>query len=111
VAGNSKDCQKWDFYSCPSTMVLGMEGCNPTNKKKCGLTEWILYICITSPFLFQPLADVMVHVDRGYRMEEPDGCPHDIYLVMRSCWDASPNIRPRFSEMLQKFEQLHAQLT
>lgn len=34
-------------------------------------------------FLFQPLADVVKCVEKGYKMEPPDGCPHEVYDIMR----------------------------
>lgn len=32
---------------------------------------------------FQPLADVVKCVEKGYKMEPPDGCPHEVYDIMR----------------------------
>lgn len=32
---------------------------------------------------FQPLADVVKCVEKGYKMEQPDGCPHEVYDIMR----------------------------
>jgi c-src tyrosine kinase len=31
----------------------------------------------------QPLADVVKHVEKGYKMEAPEGCPPDVYTIMR----------------------------
>lgn len=31
----------------------------------------------------QPLADVVKCVEKGYKMEPPDGCPHEVYEIMR----------------------------
>lgn len=33
--------------------------------------------------VFQPLADVVRHVENGYKMEAPEGCPKEIYPIMR----------------------------
>lgn len=32
---------------------------------------------------FQPLADVVRHVENGYKMEAPEGCPAEIYKIMK----------------------------
>ena len=32
-------------------------------------------------FVNQPLADVLMHVERGYRMESPEGCPREVYTI------------------------------
>lgn len=44
-----------------------------------------LHLC---PFLsLQPLADVMKHVEKGYRMEAPDLCPPEVYQLMKDVSD------------------------
>lgn len=48
-------------------------------------------------FLPQPLAEVVRHVERGYRMEAPEGCPAGPYEVMRAAWHADPAARPTFA--------------
>lgn len=45
----------------------------------------------------QPLAEVVRHVERGYRMEAPEGCPAGPYEVMRAAWHADPAQRPSFA--------------
>ena len=29
-------------------------------------------------------------------MDPPDGCPNEIYQIMRDCWAADPDQRPNF---------------
>ena len=58
--------------------------------------------------LLQPLADVVMHVEHGYRMEAPDSCPKEIYDIMKAAWELDPNKRPTFAEVLVKLENLHA---
>ena len=45
----------------------------------------------------QPLADVVMHVEKGYRMESPDGCVPEIYEIMIAAWKIRPEERPSFS--------------
>ncbi|KAK7067594.1 hypothetical protein SK128_004381 [Halocaridina rubra] len=59
---------------------------------------------------FQPLADVMKHVEKGYRMEAPDCCPPEVYQLMKEAWDADCNLRPTFHETYKRLAQLQ-QLT
>lgn len=33
--------------------------------------------------IFQPLADVVKCVEKGYKMEPPDGCPSEVYDIMK----------------------------
>ena len=58
-------------------------------------------VCIFVSFLSspQPVNDIVQHVERGYRMDSPDGCPPHIYNIMMSCWDASPELRPTFAKI------------
>lgn len=50
----------------------------------------------------QPLADVVKHVEVGYKMEAPEGCPSEIYEMMRQAWDLNPSRRPSFSDLKVK---------
>lgn len=46
--------------------------------------RFVLYfITATSLFRFQPLADVVKCVEKGYKMEPPDGCSYEVYDIMR----------------------------
>ena len=56
----------------------------------------------------QPLADVVMHVERGYRMESPDGCPQEIYDLMRQAWEKDPTRRPTFEETMQKLDEIRS---
>lgn len=33
--------------------------------------------------MLQPLVDVVKHVEKGYKMEAPEGCPPEVYEIMR----------------------------
>lgn len=59
-------------------------------------------------WLLQPLADVVKHVEKGYRMEAPEGCPPEIYEIMREAWDIDPDIRPTFSVVSEKLNQFRS---
>lgn len=41
----------------------------------------------------------------GYRMPAPNGCPDEIYALMRHCWQHDPRMRPSF---LKIRAELHA---
>lgn len=59
-------------------------------------------------FLLQPLADVVMHVEKGYRMEAPEGCPKQIYSLMLRAWNLNPAERPTFKEALQELQNLRS---
>lgn len=49
-----------------------------------------------------------MHVERGYRMEAPEGCPPEIYAIMTDAWKKEPKDRPTFEETLKKLHELQA---
>lgn len=44
----------------------------------------------------------------GYKMESPDGCPTEVYDMMRATWDLNPLKRPTFQDLKGKLMQLKA---
>ncbi|XP_046966423.1 tyrosine-protein kinase CSK isoform X3 [Vanessa cardui] len=62
-----------------------------------GILLWEIYSFGRVPYPRIPLADVVRHVERGYRMEAPEGCPAGPYDVMRAAWHADPAQRPTFA--------------
>lgn len=48
------------------------------------------------------------HVEKGYRMEAPEGCPADIYDIMKQAWQIEPDNRPTFAAISIKLDQLRA---
>ncbi|CAH2049387.1 unnamed protein product, partial [Iphiclides podalirius] len=61
-----------------------------------GILLWEIYSFGRVPYPRIPLAEVVRHVERGYRMEAPEGCPGGPYDVMRAAWHADPAQRPTF---------------
>lgn len=51
----------------------------------------------------------MAHVEKGYRMESPDGCPPEVYAIMKDCWDMDPDRRPDFRSLLPKIDRIKQQ--
>ena len=49
-----------------------------------------------SPYPGIDLTDVFHRLESGYRMERPPGCPHEVYDLMRKCWQWSATDRPSF---------------
>ena len=45
--------------------------------------------------------DVITGVAAGMRLQQPEGCSEDIYLVMLNCWNKEPTERPSFSELAE----------
>ncbi|CAG9769905.1 unnamed protein product [Ceutorhynchus assimilis] len=48
-----------------------------------GILLWEIYSFGRVPYPRIPLVDVVRHVENGYKMEAPEGCPSEIYQIMR----------------------------
>eukprot|EP00967_Tisochrysis_lutea_P127635 scaffold217316_cov24-Tisochrysis_lutea.AAC.2 len=47
----------------------------------------------------------MEAVVAGEVLPQPEGCPHEVYGLMRRCWQSDPNSRPTFQEIAQQLRQ------
>lgn len=50
----------------------------------------------------QSLKEVSEAVEKGYRMEPPEGCPATVHVLMGGCWDTEPARRPPFHKLVEK---------
>lgn len=41
----------------------------------------------------------------GYRLEKPNRCSLNIYMLMRQCWHFDANTRPTFTEIVENLER------
>ncbi|KAL3866740.1 hypothetical protein ACJMK2_044019 [Sinanodonta woodiana] len=73
-----------------------------------GILLWEIYSFGRVPYPRIPLSDVVVHVERGYRMEAPEGCPREIYAIMTDAWKLKAEDRPTFSSVLEKLHNLQS---
>lgn len=71
-----------------------------------GILLWEVYSFGRVPYPKIQLADVMSHLDTGYRMPPPDGCPPEVYSIMQQTWQKDPSRRPSFREMLGRLVDL-----
>uniref|UniRef100_A0A915AKQ9 Tyrosine-protein kinase n=1 Tax=Parascaris univalens TaxID=6257 RepID=A0A915AKQ9_PARUN len=73
-----------------------------------GVLLWEIFSFGRVPYPRIPIQDVVRHIERGYRMEPPEGCPTEISRLMNEAWMLDPNSRPTFSHMLQRLKALQA---
>ncbi|XP_046747462.1 tyrosine-protein kinase CSK isoform X1 [Diprion similis] len=76
-----------------------------------GILLWEIYSFGRVPYPRIPLADVVKCVEKGYKMEPPDGCPPEVYEIMRQAWDLQPEKRPTFYDIKVKLGQLKIEYT
>jgi c-src tyrosine kinase len=66
-----------------------------------GILLWEIYSYARVPYPRVPANDIMQHIERGYRMDAPDGCPDQIYHIMKDCWATDPASRPNFTRIMK----------
>lgn len=71
-----------------------------------GVLLWEIYSFGRVPYPRIPLADVVKYVEKGYQMEAPEGCPKNIYDVMKKAWDLNPVNRPSFKDVRAKLQPI-----
>ncbi|XP_052057215.1 tyrosine-protein kinase ABL2 isoform X6 [Apodemus sylvaticus] len=71
-----------------------------------GVLLWEIATYGMSPYPGIDLSQVYDLLEKGYRMEQPEGCPPKVYELMRACWRWSPADRPSFAETHQAFETM-----
>ncbi|CAB1322646.1 unnamed protein product [Coregonus sp. 'balchen'] len=73
-----------------------------------GILLWEIYSFGRVPYPRIPLKEVVPRVEKGYKMEAPDGCPEVVYEVMKQCWTLDPLVRPRFRVLREKLHHILA---
>ncbi|KAL5004292.1 hypothetical protein ScPMuIL_017748 [Solemya velum] len=73
-----------------------------------GILLWEIYSFGRVPYPRIPITEVVMHVERGYRMEAPENCPPEVYSLMMQAWQLEPSKRPTFLEVLEKLNNLRS---
>uniref|UniRef100_A0A914WN79 Protein kinase domain-containing protein n=1 Tax=Plectus sambesii TaxID=2011161 RepID=A0A914WN79_9BILA len=60
--------------------------------------------------LIQP-TDMIDYLRSGKRLDKPEHCADNVYLIMQECWKDKPNERPSFSDLKMKLGTLLSSAT
>ncbi|XP_047141451.1 cytoplasmic tyrosine-protein kinase BMX isoform X2 [Hydra vulgaris] len=71
-----------------------------------GVLTWEVFTGGKSPYAMLNNYQVANEVRKGYRLEEPNNCPKDIYTLMCNCWHQTPEKRPSFCSIKEHLEKL-----
>ncbi|KAK2509971.1 hypothetical protein MC885_004342, partial [Smutsia gigantea] len=71
-----------------------------------GILLWEIYSFGRVPYPRIPLKDVVPRVEKGYKMDAPDGCPPAVYEVMKNCWHLDTAMRPSFLQLREQLEHI-----
>eukprot|EP00095_Tigriopus_kingsejongensis_P007587 maker-scaffold506_size152672-snap-gene-0.27 protein:Tk07587 transcript:maker-scaffold506_size152672-snap-gene-0.27-mRNA-1 annotation:"tyrosine-protein kinase csk isoform x5" len=75
-----------------------------------GVLLWEIYSFGRVPYPRIPLADVVKHVEKGYQMEAPEGCPKAIYDIMKKAWHLEQEKRPKFKDVRKLLEKIQSDI-
>ncbi|KAL3108589.1 hypothetical protein niasHT_015511 [Heterodera trifolii] len=98
----SKESAKGKFpikWSAPEALRQNLFT-NKSDVWSFGILLWEVYSFGRVPYPRIPIQDVLRHVEKGYRMDPPEGTPPLILSLMDDCWQLSPASRPSFAEIL-----------
>eukprot|EP00051_Salpingoeca_urceolata_P018662 m.264115 g.264115 ORF g.264115 m.264115 type:complete len:686 (-) comp19247_c6_seq8:39-2096(-) len=71
-----------------------------------GVVLWELATYGKPPYPGIDLFLVLDKLESGYRMPRPEGCPPDIYRLMRECWEWEADKRPTFRAIKKRLETM-----
>ncbi|CDS41393.1 tyrosine protein kinase ABL1 [Echinococcus multilocularis] len=71
-----------------------------------GVLLWEIATYGAAPYPGVELQDVYVLLQRGTRMEAPQGCPDAVYQLMLDCWSWNSEDRPSFKEVYTRLETI-----
>ncbi|KAL0601601.1 Tyrosine-protein kinase CSK [Plecturocebus cupreus] len=71
-----------------------------------GILLWEIYSFGRVPYPRIPLKEVIPRVEKGYKMDAPDGCPPAVYEVMKNCWHLDAATRPSFLQLREQLERI-----
>lgn len=98
----SLDCGKLPIKWTAPEALKNWTFSNKSDMWSFGILLWEIYSFGRVPYPRIPLADVVKHVERGYQMESPEGCPPEVYEMMRQAWALNPELRPTFRQLKAK---------
>ncbi|XP_005994145.1 tyrosine-protein kinase CSK [Latimeria chalumnae] len=71
-----------------------------------GILLWEIFSFGRVPYPRIALKDVVPRVEKGYKMDSPDGCPSTVYELMKQCWTLDTAKRPSFKQLKEQLEHI-----
>ncbi|XP_033632974.1 tyrosine-protein kinase Mer-like [Asterias rubens] len=71
-----------------------------------GVTIWEIFCHAKIPYAGLRNHEMLLHLEEGHRLHQPDGCPNSLYSLMLGCWNVDPTRRPTFRDLRENLEIL-----
>ncbi|KHN84525.1 putative tyrosine-protein kinase kin-31, partial [Toxocara canis] len=104
-ARNKKIPLKW---TAPESMVA-LQYTKKTDVFSFSILLWEIFSDGGEPYQGMTSLEVKRMISCGERMKAPEGCPADMYELMKRCWEQNPNKRITMTEVVKYIEGLLSQ--
>ncbi|XP_004347706.2 hypothetical protein CAOG_04955 [Capsaspora owczarzaki ATCC 30864] len=71
-----------------------------------GVTAWECFSYGATPYGTMKAMETLAHVEAGGRLPMPEHCTAELFSLMLSCWDMSPEKRPTFAQLVKALTAL-----
>lgn len=71
-----------------------------------GVLMWEIMTLGGSPYPSIPSQQLYQLLKSGHRMEKPQNCSLEMYLMMRECWDEDSDKRPTFTSLVENLDRM-----
>lgn len=71
-----------------------------------GVLMWEIMTLGGSPYPSIPSQQLYQLLKSGHRMEKPQNCSLEMYLMMRECWEEDPDKRPTFTSLVENLDRM-----
>ncbi|XP_034933999.1 activated Cdc42 kinase-like isoform X2 [Chelonus insularis] len=88
---------------CAPESILYLKFTSSSDVWAFGVTLWEMFSYGSQPWAGLTGHEILdaINEPRFQRLEQPDYCPRDYYLLMQKCWQHEPIKRPQFSELVK----------
>lgn len=70
-----------------------------------GVTVWELLTFGKRPYENIKSQDILAAIEGGLKLEQPEICSLDVFMVLLTCWDVHADARPTFEQLEDKFSE------
>jgi len=71
-----------------------------------GVVMWEVFTLGSHPYDELNDDEIFTRLKAGFRLAPPVNCPDSVREVMQNCWNAQPELRPKFGEICERLGQI-----